>query len=38
VTDAPTGRLHRLELIATILLALATVATAWSSYQASRSM
>ncbi len=29
-------RLSRLELIATILLALATVATAWSSYQASR--
>jgi hypothetical protein len=29
-------RLARLELIATVLLALATVATAWSSYQASR--
>lgn len=29
-------RLARFELIATILLALATVATAWSSYQASR--
>jgi hypothetical protein len=28
--------LARLELIATVLLALATVATAWSSYQASR--
>ena len=30
------SRLARLELIATVLLALATVATAWSSYQASR--
>jgi hypothetical protein len=29
-------RLARLELLATVLLALATVATAWSSYQASR--
>ena len=29
-------RLARLELVATVLLALATVATAWSSYQASR--
>jgi hypothetical protein len=36
VSDPPTGRLARLELIATVLLALATVATAWSSYQASR--
>jgi hypothetical protein len=36
VSDGPTDRLARLELIATLLLALATVATAWSSYEASR--
>jgi hypothetical protein len=36
VTDPRSDRLARLELIATVLLALATVATAWSSYQASR--
>ena len=30
------GRRQRFELVATILLALATVATAWSGYQASR--
>ena len=31
-----TGRVTRFELVATVLLALATVATAWSGYQASR--
>jgi hypothetical protein len=36
VSEARGERLARLELIATVLLALATVATAWSSYQASR--
>jgi hypothetical protein len=36
VSDERSHRLARLELIATVLLALATVATAWSSYQASR--
>ena len=37
VVSEPRGeRLARLELVATVLLALATVATAWSSYQASR--
>jgi hypothetical protein len=36
VIDKQSHRLARLELIATLLLALATVATAWSSYQASR--
>jgi hypothetical protein len=36
MSDSPRDRLARLELIATVLLALATVATAWSSYQASR--
>jgi hypothetical protein len=36
VSDERSRRLARLELIATVLLALATVATAWSSYQASR--
>jgi hypothetical protein len=30
------GRAERLEIVATVLLALATVATAWSGYQASR--
>lgn len=30
------GRVARFELVATVLLALATVATAWSGYQASR--
>jgi len=36
VSHERSHRLARLELIATVLLALATVATAWSSYQASR--
>jgi hypothetical protein len=36
VSDAPAERGSRLEVVATILLALATVATAWSGYQASR--
>jgi len=36
VSEPRSGRLARFELIATIVLALATVATAWSSYQASR--
>ena len=31
-----TGAGQRLELVATVVLALATVATAWSGYQASR--
>jgi hypothetical protein len=30
------GRIDRVEIVATVLLALATVATAWSGYQASR--
>ena len=33
---APEERAERLEIVATVLLALATVATAWSGYQASR--
>jgi len=36
VTDEGTRRSERVEILATILLALATVATAWSGYQASR--
>jgi hypothetical protein len=36
VSGGPSHGLARLELVATVLLALATVATAWSSYQASR--
>ena len=36
MSDPRRDRFARLELIATVLLALATVATAWSSYQASR--
>jgi hypothetical protein len=36
VSPETNGRAERLELVATILLALATVATAWSGYQASR--
>ena len=36
MSEPRSGRLARFELIATIVLALATVATAWSSYQASR--
>jgi hypothetical protein len=36
VSVAPSGRAERFELFATILLALATVGTAWSGYQASR--
>jgi hypothetical protein len=36
VSTETNGRAERLELVATILLALATVATAWSGYQASR--
>jgi hypothetical protein len=36
MTPSATGRATRFELAATILLALATVATAWSGYQASR--
>lgn len=34
--DAPAKRTDRLEVVATILLAVAAVATAWSSYQAMR--
>ena len=33
---APAGRRDRLELVAALLLALATVATAWSGYQSTR--
>jgi hypothetical protein len=33
---APEERAERLEIVATVLLALATVATAWSGYQAAR--
>jgi hypothetical protein len=36
VTPPSGGSGERLELLATLLLALATVATAWSGYQASR--
>ena len=36
VTPAPSKGLDRLEVIATLLLAVAAVATAWSSYQAMR--
>jgi hypothetical protein len=36
MSPAPRLSAERLELVATILLALATVATAWSGYQASR--
>jgi hypothetical protein len=36
VTDPDTRFEHRLEIAATVLLALAAVATAWSSYQSSR--
>jgi Ca2+/Na+ antiporter len=36
VSSDANGRTQRLEIVATILLALATVATAWSGYQASR--
>jgi hypothetical protein len=36
VSDGSTSADDRLDLIATVLLALATVATAWSGYQASR--
>jgi hypothetical protein len=36
VSETQADRFARLEVIATVLLALATVATAWSSYQASR--
>jgi hypothetical protein len=36
VSAATSGRAERLEVLATVLLALATVATAWSGYQASR--
>lgn len=35
-TDQPRRHAERFEVVATILLALATVATAWSGYQASR--
>ena len=35
MTPAVTGR-HRVELVATVLLAIATVATAWSGYQSTR--
>jgi hypothetical protein len=34
--DAETRRLHRVELFATILLAVAAVATAWSTFQSTR--
>jgi hypothetical protein len=34
--DAERSAIHRIELVATILLALATVAVAWSGYQATR--
>jgi hypothetical protein len=36
VSAAPAQRTDRLEIVATVLLALAAVGTAWSSYQASR--
>jgi len=36
LTGAGDDRTERLEIVATVLLALATVATAWSGYQASR--
>lgn len=36
MSDADDRRAARFELVATVLLALATVATAWSGYQASR--
>jgi hypothetical protein len=36
VSDGSTSADDRLDLVATVLLALATVATAWSGYQASR--
>lgn len=36
MTEPSSRRTERFELVATILLALATVATAWSGYQASR--
>ena len=36
MTAAPSRSGNRLEIVATILLAIATVATAWSGYQASR--
>jgi hypothetical protein len=36
VSSEPGRREERLEIVATVLLALATVATAWSGYQASR--
>jgi hypothetical protein len=35
-TDATEGRHHRVELLATVLLACAAVATAWSTYQSTR--
>jgi hypothetical protein len=34
--NSPSQRIDRLEIVATLLLALAAVGTAWSSYQASR--
>jgi hypothetical protein len=34
MTELPSATVRRLELVATVLLALATVATAWSAYQA----
>jgi hypothetical protein len=36
VSAGPGGRADRVEIVATVLLALAAVGTAWSSYQASR--
>ena len=36
MTDAEARRQHRVELLATILLACAAVATAWSTYQSTR--
>ena len=36
MSSAPEGRTAQLELRATVLLAVATVATAWSGYQATR--
>lgn len=36
MSEQAPGRVARFELVATVLLALATVATAWSGYQASR--
>jgi hypothetical protein len=36
VTDVADKRAHRVELLATVLLAVAAVATAWSSYQSTR--